>query len=52
MDFMVDAFLCLVLDVFWACQSKVPPLGMDFPLRGCHLQGPDHNALAISIHAS
>jgi len=48
---MVDAFLCLVLDVFGLAQSKVLSLGMDCPSVGL-ISGADHDALAISIHAS
>jgi hypothetical protein len=47
MDFMVDAFLCLVLDVFGLASIESAVL---FPSVGL-ISGGD-NAFAISLHAS
>jgi hypothetical protein len=43
MDFMVDAFLCLVLDVFGLAQSKVSSVSLPW----ASFQGPENNAFDL-----
>ena len=45
MDFMVDAFLCLVLDVF-GLASKCSPFGW-IPFPWVSFQGPEHSAFDL-----